>query len=299
MKKITGYIRATRRAALSVAAVPAILGLTAVQGLIAGPVFRNYTAIPNTLYRMTRRMIGIKVVFNSASAPLVKDKPVWFVANHITAADAVVLAGVLDGTFVGKGDIMKWPVIAQMARTVKFIGVRRSAEYNAQSRAKIIKNINAGFNIIMFPEGTTNEGKDIYMFHAGLITSLFGEKGIDKKNKEVLLKKEVVVQPVAIRIKSVNGKDALNDEQLRESYIMSHEKKTLKRIWKRMMVKNITMELTALSPLRPADFKDARELINKAALDVAGIVNPGQTVFEKAKIPVYAKKSGNKKTSAP
>src|SRR5690606_35787115 len=101
------------------------------------------------------------------SAPVEKQQT-WYVANHISNADFLALGAKLDGTFAGKGDILKWPVVAQMARAIKYIGLRRSSEYNAESRAKLVKNFNDGQNAIMFPEGTTSDGSKVHLFRAAL-----------------------------------------------------------------------------------------------------------------------------------
>lgn len=279
------HLRAALRASVSLAAAPLVAVLAAAQGFVIGPLFGNYTTIPNLFYKGMRRLFGYKVEFNAASAPLVRDRQVWFVANHMSIADFIPLGSALNGTFVGKGDILKWPVVSQIVRAGRFIGIRRSAEHNEESRAKIIKNFNAGNNTIMFPEGTTSDGKKVYLFRAGLITLLFGEKGRDKQQREVALEKEVVVQPIAIRVTDVDGMSATGKDDLRNLYSMYHEHNTLTRIWKRMCVRRMTIEITALPPLEPKNFRDAKELINKAALDIAGIVNPGQTTFEKAAIP--------------
>lgn len=290
MKDFMKNLRAGVRAVMAVAAIPFVVGMAAAQGFIVGPLTGNYTVIPNMLYKCMRSLFGYKVEFNKASAPVVKDKQAWFVVNHLSISDFIVVGSTINGTFAGKGDILKWPAVAHLARAAKYIGLRRSSEYNEQSRAKIIKNFNEGYNTIMFPEGTTTDGKQVRLFRAALLTILFGEKGVDKEKKEVLLEKEVVVQPVSIRVKSVNGKDATGNDELRNLYSMPDENSTLRGFWRQMQLRNVVIELTTLPPLHPKDFKDAKDMINKAALDIAAIVNPGQTTFEKAQIPVAAPK---------
>ncbi|MEZ0261554.1 MAG: 1-acyl-sn-glycerol-3-phosphate acyltransferase [Alphaproteobacteria bacterium] len=285
LEDIKKNTRAALRATAGIALILPVVAATALQGFVVGPLTGNYTVIPNAIYKTMGKLFGMKFEFNAASKPLEKDKQTWFVANHMSIADFIVLGSTLPGTFAGKGDLLKWPGIAQMARAVKYIGLRRSKEFNPQSRAKIIKNFNAGHNTIMFPEGTTTPGKTVALFHAGLITALFGEKGVDKEGKEVALEKDVVVQPVAIRVKEVAGQNAIGNDDLRNLYSMYDDDNTLRRIWRRMQIKSMTIELTAFEPLKPTDFKDAKDLINNAALSIASVVNPGQTTFEKAKIP--------------
>lgn len=284
-------IRATARAIAALAGFPLFIGALAVQKYIVDPLTGNQTVIPKFLCKVLGLTIGLRVEFNKASAPVVKDKPVWFVANHMSNADFLVLGSQFDGTFVGKGDVLKWPGVAQVARAVRFIGVRRSAEFNEQSRAKIIKNFNDGYNTIMFPEGTISDGKEVHLFRAPLITLLYGEKGVDKQQNEVKLEKDVLLQPVAIRVKSVNGQNAVGNDSLRNMYSMFSEGNLLTELWKRMQIRNVTVEVTALPALDPRGFKDAKELINKAALDIASVVNPGQTVFEKIQIPNQPQKT--------
>jgi lyso-ornithine lipid O-acyltransferase len=302
LDKLRANTRATARLLAGAAFVPVFILLAGAHAVIGPLTEKNhkkiYNFIPNLLYKSIRPLLGLKVEFNAASAPQVKDKPTWFVSNHISIADFVVHGSTLNGTFAGKGDLLKVPGIAQLLKTVKYIGLRRSKQYNPQSIAKIMKNFNAGFNTIMFPEATTTDGKQVAKFHAGLLTMLFGEKGVDKEGKEIKLDKEVVVQPVAMRVKSVDGKDATGNDELREKYAQYYEDNTIKRIWKRLQVKKIVVEVKYFDPLRPADFTDAKELANKACEQIASFASPGQTTFEFAKIPGQPQKEHKKTEEA-
>lgn len=282
--KVIRTPRVARRTVLAVAAAPMAVGLTMLQGFVVGPLFNNYSLIPNLIFAMARRILGLKVIVNESLAPIVKDKPVFFVSNHITAEDAVVLGGKLNGAFVGKAEVTKWPIFGQMLRAVKFIPVRRKAVYNAEARGQIIRHLNEGSNIIMFPEATTSQSRELHMFRAGLVTALFDGVGTDKNGAQISLQKNVVVQPVALSVKAVNGKEITPDDPRRSFYAISRRGHSITPTFKLMSAKNITLELTVLPPLDPANFDDAKGLINQAALDVASIVNPGQTVFKKAKV---------------
>ena len=307
LQKLRDNTRATIRAAIGIAALVPVLAATAFQGFVVSKVSHN-TTIPNLIYKGLGKLLGVKVAFNKASAPIDKNQRTWFVANHQSIIDFVVLGSTLNATFAGKGDILKWPVIAQMARAVKYIGLRRSAEFNGQSRAKLINNLNDDYNAIVFPEATTTPTNKMALFRAPLFTILFGEKGVTKEGKEVSLDKKVVLQPVAIKLKSVNGQDATDRPDLHDCYNMYNENQTLKRIWRRLKIKEMTVELTAFPAMNPADYEGAqpsakdmelpnakeitgaKALINDAALKIASVVNPGQTTFEKAAIPGQAMK---------
>lgn len=286
VKNIFKNIRAGIRTLAFVAVAPLVILAATVQGAIVGRLTGNDNVIPKMIYNSLRHVIGYRIVFNKTSAPLVKDKSTWFIANHMSLGDFAVLGSALRGTFAGKGDINRWPLVGSLARAVNFIGLRRSSEYNAQSRAKIIENFNHGHNTIMFPEGTTTDGAKVSLFRAALLTLLYGEKGTNKEGVDVSLERDVVVQPIAIRVLKVDGKSTECRDDLRDIYSQFNEASIPKTFWKHMKEGPITIELTAFPPMKPSDYADAKELANAAAAQIVTVVNPGQTTFEKAQIPV-------------
>jgi 1-acyl-sn-glycerol-3-phosphate acyltransferase len=297
-KSIIKNTRATWRAASALLAVPALLGLAGVQLAVAGPVFRNYTFIPKLFNRVACHILGYKVIFNKASAPIVKEKgtQTLFAANHLAMGDPLVLGSVLDTSFVGKAELENVPGFNLLLRLCKFIAVRRKSEFSPQARGKIVQNLNDGINVAAFLEGTTDSSKYVRRFHAALPRFMFrGEEGkaVDEEGHDVKLKKKVVLQPVAIVVKEVNGHaidpaqgDAEND-RIRERYCHPGGRGMLGAIWKRLQMKTV-LEVTVLPPLDPRAYPTAEGLVNQAASAVAGIVNPGQSEndFVKAKIPV-------------
>ena len=213
-------LRAAGRVLGGLCLLPFLL-LGVVGQAITGPITKDYSKIPTLLYKSLKNLFGMKVEFNNNSAPLETKKPTWYVSNHMSIADFIVLGSALKGTFAGKGDVLLWPGIAQIARSLKYIGIRRVSKdhpdfekYHKQTIGKIMTNFNKGFNTIMFPEGTTTDGKEVHLFRAGLISMLYENEGLDKKGNKVTLDEEVVVQPLAIRVKEVEGKNAIGNSSL-------------------------------------------------------------------------------------
>lgn len=277
LKSAVNNGRAVYRSVLGLALLPVAIGLVALQTLILKPLTGNTTAVTRPLAKIARMLLGYKVTVSANSAPIEK-KNVWFLLNHQSDTDFVVSGSRLKGSYAGIDEIRHYPVIGRIAKSFGFIGIRRSKEHNAESRGAIISHFNAGRNVIMFPEGTTGATEDVNLFHAGLLTALFNDKAVDSKGQDVALKRDVVVQTVALRIKSVNGKPPTPES--RTLYTM-HGGKALPKLWKRLQVRKIELELTAFPPMNPHDFKDAKDLVNKAGWDVISVVNPGQKQFGK------------------
>lgn len=287
------YALAVSRLAALAGLLATMAVLTPVQAFIAGPVFKNYSAIPDFFYTNLCRIFGVKVRFNAASAPIETTRQSWTVANHMSLADFAVLGSALKGTFAGKGDILEWPGVAQMARAMRYIGLKRASKKDApeiyqknmlQSRSKIISEFNAGGNVIMFPEGTTTDGKEVALFRAGLLKLLYGGAATGKTGEPVTLERAVCVQPVALRVVEVNGRNAIDNDALRNTYSLP-KAGVLSFIWKRATTPATVIELTAFQPLDPKDFGCAEDLINEAHRLVRGIAAPHQQAVTKAVIP--------------
>jgi 1-acyl-sn-glycerol-3-phosphate acyltransferase len=292
-KNAMKHIMATGRLVATAGLLAAMAVLTPLQAAVIGPVFKNYKTIPDFFYNSLCRIFGLKVRFNAASAPIEDKRQSWTVANHMSIADFAVLGSQLKGTFAGKGDILEWPGIAQMARAVRYIGLKRASKKDApelyqknmlKARSKIISEFNDGRNVIMFPEGTTTDGKEVALFRAGLIKLLFGGEALGKNGEAVKIDREVVVQPVAIHVVEVNGKNAVGNDDLRNSYSLQNEG-MLSFVWKRAQVRRTVIELTAFKPLEAKDFESAEDMINEAHRLVRSVVAPQQTVVAKAFIP--------------
>lgn len=285
-------LRVARRAAFGLVAVPLLLAGAGLQAAFVGPVLKNHTVIPQLFYNTLRRLMGIKLSFNESSAPIETKRPTWYIANHQSIADFMVLGSILDASFAGKGDVMRWPVVGQLARAVNYIGIRRVPKdhpdfqtFHAQTKGKIINNFNSGRNTIMFPEGTTTDGSEIRQFRAGLLSILFSRTGLDKQKNPVTLDKDVVVQPIAIKVASVEGKPIESRDSLREFYSHYNSSKTLQRIITRLATKEIRIELKAFPPMEIADFADEKLLANSSCDMVREYVAPHQTEVKPAAIP--------------
>jgi len=247
-----------------------------LQATIIGPVFKNHTFLSKYVYTGARKITGISFEFNGAA--LEQTKPTWFVANHISRADFMIGSFLPNSSFVMNARFFDWPVIGQVAKLVRIIGTEQSQEKKLQDRGRIIHAFNSGTNITMFPEGTTTDGREVLRFSAGLMPILFGEHGTNKTGDDIKLEKEAVMQPLAMRVKSVNGIDVLNDKDRWDAYTMAYnDDNLLKRIWQRCSVPSIVVEITALPPMNPADYSCAEDFANAAHDKIRDIVCPDQT----------------------
>jgi 1-acyl-sn-glycerol-3-phosphate acyltransferase len=288
------YLMATGRIVAAAGLMLAMAVVTPIQSLVIKPVFKNTTAVPRLFYKTLGAIFGINVKLHQDSAPIDIQRQKIAVANHMSIFDFVALGVKQDVVFAGKGDVLEWPGIAQMARSANYIGLKRASKKDApevyqknllKARSKLISELHNGNDLAYFPEGTTTDGKEVALFRAGLMKIFFNEAALGRNGEAVKLERDVVVQPIAIRVAAVNGKPvAAGDDGMRNSYSLP-KAGMLGFFWKRALTRSTTLELKVFDPLDPKDFTSAEDLANEAQRLVRSFAAPNQTVVKKAVIP--------------
>lgn len=139
--------------------------------------------------RKTGQIVGARVSVHGEPA----GQGVLMVANHISWLDIALLGGVVNPRFLSKQEVRHWPVIGWLADKCGTLFITRGkAGAAAQASATILRALESGRAVLLFPEGTTTMGNDVRTFHARLFAPAFDA--------------QVPVQPVAVRYP---GKDGL------------------------------------------------------------------------------------------
>ncbi len=123
------------------------------------------------------RMIGIEInhegsldcpeAFDSGITPNQMGR--LLVSNHVTFLDPFVIDAVLPAGFVAKAEIGRWPVLGRIASAVGTIYIERKNKRSLIGIAEsMIKALNEGRNVLVFPEGTTSSGTGILKLHSNL-----------------------------------------------------------------------------------------------------------------------------------
>jgi 1-acyl-sn-glycerol-3-phosphate acyltransferase len=114
--------------------------------------------------------------------------PTLFVANHVSWLDILVLGQAVDGTFVAKAEVAGWPLFGWLARLAGTMFVRRHWRLARQQCRELAARLKEGQDIILFPEGTSTDGRSVQPFKSTLFAAA-GPKILDRP---------VAVQPVTL-----------------------------------------------------------------------------------------------------
>ena len=149
--------------------------------------------LPRLYHRLVCRVLGLRVaVYGRVSTA----RPTLFVSNHASYIDIEVLGALITGSFVAKSEVKSWPVfglLAQLQRTV-FVE-RRMRSSTAQQRDSLAGRLQDGDSLILFPEGTSNDGNRLRPFKSALFSA--AEIRIDGH--------ALAVQPVTVAYVRLNG----------------------------------------------------------------------------------------------
>ncbi len=93
------------------------------------------------------------------------DLPMLIVSNHVGSPDIFVLGSCFPAFFVSKAEIAEWPGIRYLAILGEAILADRSKRHQvAEIINRIKERLNAGFSVILYPEATSTDGKDVIPF---------------------------------------------------------------------------------------------------------------------------------------
>ncbi|HSR55205.1 MAG TPA: lysophospholipid acyltransferase family protein [Alphaproteobacteria bacterium] len=123
------------------------------------------TTLPGVFHRLCARLFGFEVVVRGKP---VTDGPVLFVGNHTSYLDILVLGTVIDGSFVAKAEVAGWPIFGMLAKLQRTVFIVRRARDSARQRDEIEARLAAGDHLILFPEGTSDDGVNVLPFKSAL-----------------------------------------------------------------------------------------------------------------------------------
>lgn len=98
---------------------------------------------------------------------------VFYVANHVSWVDILVLGGASGCAFVSKDDVGQWPLVGWLAAQNNTILVSRGDRAGIHAQIEAVRAAMAEHQpIALFPEGTTGDGHHLLPFKPSLFAVL-------------------------------------------------------------------------------------------------------------------------------
>jgi lyso-ornithine lipid O-acyltransferase len=149
--------------------------------------------IPICYHRAVCWLFGVDVVVRGMPE---RRRPTLFVANHSSYIDIEVFSSLIPVCFIAKAEVASWPFFGTLARLQRTVFVDRRPRSTAEQRDQIARRLAAGDNLMLFPEGTSNDGNRTLPFYSALF-SVAEQRLADGR--------ALPVQPVSIAYAELNG----------------------------------------------------------------------------------------------
>jgi len=173
------------------------LGMIPVQSVLININGKYWLKFARGYWRWMIRMTGMRIRIHGE---VPETGPTLVVSNHSSYFDIFVLGSLLLGSFVSKSDVAGWPGVGFITRLGRTVFIDRNRHGSDKERNVVRDRLEEGGILVLFPEGTSNDGNHVLPFKSTLFavaeTSVTGADGIARP---------VVVQPVTVAYSGLDG----------------------------------------------------------------------------------------------
>jgi 1-acyl-sn-glycerol-3-phosphate acyltransferase len=190
--------------------------------------------LPQFFHRQWCRTFGIHV---DVRGDISAHRPTLFVANHVSYLDIIVLSSILDASFIAKAEIANWPILGLLARLQRTLFVERRRPRAANQRDAISERLKVGDSLILFPEGTSNDGIRVLPFKSALFS--VAERREDGN--------PLTIQPVSVAYTRLDGIPL--HRAFRPQYAWFGDMTLMPHLFEMLGIGRVTVEVTFHDPV--------------------------------------------------
>lgn len=231
------------------------LGLSPVQaGLLPTHRLGSFL-LPRFYHGLTCRIFGFDIELRGRPSPI---RPTLFVVNHSSYLDIPVLGSLIAGAFVAKTEVGGWPVFGWLAKMQRTVFVDRRRNTTHRQRDDLQRRLDLGDDLILFPEGTSNDGNRVLPFRSALLS--VAERKVGGR--------PLTVQPVSV---AYVGLGALPLGHRHRPYLAWYGNMTLGgHLWTFLRLPRVRIVVEFHPTVTSADFPSRKALTQHCFEKVAG-----------------------------
>jgi len=157
--------------------------------------------------------------------------PYCIIGNHLSYLDILFVGYHFPLVFVGRHDVKYWPLVGGVAWMLGTVFVDRSIRGKADRPyiRQIVKRFQQGFNVVIFPEGTSTDGRDVLPFKKTIFTCP--------------IRAGVPILPITIRYLTIDG-EPFGDAN-RDRVCWYGDMGFVDHFWRFLKLKRMVVEIVA------------------------------------------------------
>jgi 1-acyl-sn-glycerol-3-phosphate acyltransferase len=159
----------------------------------------GYKRFPNWYQRQLSHLFGIRA--HVIGTPI-QDRGVLMIANHTSYLDILAIGGAARLSFVAKAEVETWPLFGTFAKLQRTVFVNRERKSATGDVRDVIRSrLLEGDALMLFPEGTSNDGNFVLPFKSALMGAAEVTVGHSPDGEPIY----PPVQPVSVAYTHVHG----------------------------------------------------------------------------------------------
>lgn len=96
--------------------------------------------------------------------------PYFLVCNHLSYTDIPTIRAVIEGIYVAKGEIEGWFAAGKIVGDIGNIFINRQNKRDLlRANSQVLKALERGEGVIIFPEGTSSKGENVLPFKSSFL----------------------------------------------------------------------------------------------------------------------------------
>ena len=206
---------------------------------------RKPFAISLVFYRLLMKLLGIRLRVHGT---LSTASPTLFVSNHASYLDIPVLGAIIPAAFIAKAEVRDWPLIGFLAEQQKTVFIERRATRVSSQRNYLRERLEAGQNLVLFPEGTSSDGLKALPFKSSLFSIV----------EDMPHGHHVTVQPISITCTELDGLPLTRG--MRHLYAWFGDMTFVGHLWNVFKFGHFTVDLVFHEPVTIDHFNDRKSL---------------------------------------
>ena len=226
--------------------------------------WKSRKTFPQRYHRFMARLFGIRIkIFGTP----VTDQGVLIVGNHTSWLDIIIFSTIGRVSFVAKSEVATWPLFSTLAKLQETVFVdrtRRSA--TGESRDQIRERLLAGDTLVLFPEGTSNDGNAVLPFKSALMGAVEARVDDGKGGQRAVL-----VQPVSTAYVGLHGMPMGREN--RPLYAWYGDMELVPHLWEALQTGPIDVIVEFHKPMNVDEVGGRKQLAAKAE----GVIRRAQT----------------------